>query len=103
PVPRHAAVGPMDRRAVSYPPRDAHRARRAAQGQRRARYLAGTMADRAVHGGGGRHRGVVLSRDAGVGAAAVVRSCRVGKGAWHIANEVIGPLALCPRGWIFGY
>jgi len=41
------------------------------KGNDNRRHLAGAVADRAVHGGGGGRRGVVLSRDAGV-------TCRAG-------------------------
>ena len=65
-VPRHAAMGAVDRRNLPDHPRDADRARRAAQGQRRRANPPRTVADRAVHGGRRLDCGMVLSRDAGI-------------------------------------
>ena len=59
PVPRHAAMGAMARQPVPDDPRDADRARHAAEGQRLERDRAGHLADRAVHGGRDRVRGLV--------------------------------------------
>ena len=64
PVPRHAGLGAGRRRRLSHHPRDAHRSRHAAEGQRLERDRAGDVADGAVHRRRHRLRRLALPRDA---------------------------------------
>ena len=67
PVQGHAGLGAMGRRGVSRHPCAAHRARRAAEGQRSGRDRAGSVADRRVYVGGRGDCDLVLSGNARLG------------------------------------